>query len=192
MGIRLDSSRFRIVYDRIRVVYDWCTIGFESFQTRPRVVYESYTIGVDSFQSRIRVVYACIRVAYDGYTVGFDPCQNRIRLVYDCIRMAYVWYTVGFDSGQFLKFSRKQRIRAAAPAPRGGIAKIQHSAPTYLWSYLGDCQNSAFVPDWYSSRIRSHTHWHARNPVERIAQMEFSVERFAQLGISVERAWLRA
>ena len=72
--------------------------------------------------------------------------------------MAYVWYTVGFDSGQFFKFSKTQRIRAAAPAPRGGIAKIQHSAPTYLWSYLGDCQNSAFVPDWYSSRIRSHTH----------------------------------
>ena len=57
--------------------------------------------------------------------------------------MAYVWYTVGFDSGQFFKFSKTQRIRAAAPAPRGGIAKIQHSAPTYLWSYLGDCQNSA-------------------------------------------------
>ena len=126
----------------------------------------------------------------------------RIRLVYDCIRLAYGRYTAGFDSGQVFKAFKKAADPCGGARPRGGIANIPNSAPACPWVHLGDCQNSAFVPDWYSSRIRSHTHWHARNPVERIAQMEFSVERFAQLGISVERidqlgisverAWLRA
>ena len=133
---------------------------------------------------------------YGRYTVGLASFQNLIRVVYDRIRLVYGWGSarLAIEANAFamaIECKVAPRLRVAA-RPRGGIAKIQHSAPTYLWSYLGDCQNSAFVPDWYSSRIRSHTHWHARNPVERIAQMEFSVERFAQLGISVERAWLRA
>ena len=129
--------------------------------------------------NRIRLVYVWVRSVSESYT-------SRIRLYTNGIRLVYGWF----------RFAPKFKTFKKATDPRDGgggwgIAKIQHSAPTYLWSYLGDCQNSAFVPDWYSSRIRSHTHWHARNPVERIAQMEFSVERFAQLGISAERAWLR-
>ena len=127
--------------------------------------------------NRIRLVYVWVRSVSESYT-------SRIRLYTNGIRLVYGW----FRFGPVFKISKKAADPSGgARPPARGIAKIQHSAPTYLWSYLGDCQNSAFVPDWYSSRIRSHTHWHARNPVERIAQMEFSVERFAQLGISVER-----
>ena len=143
---------------------------------------------------------------YGRCTVGLASFQNLIRVVNDRIRLVYGWGSARLAieaSARAMTFECKfaPRLRVAV-RPRGGIAKIQHSAPACPWVHLGDCQNSAFVPDWYSSRIRSHTHWHARNPVERIAQMEFSVERVAQLGISVERidqlgisverAWLRA
>ena len=145
---------------------------------------------------RFRIVYESYTIVNESYTIGVRLGSIRFRIVYDSYTVVYDWHTIGIRlvsiRVSLLKIFKKAADPRGGARPRGGIAKIPHSAPACLWAHLGDCQNSAFVPDWYSSRIRSHTHWHARNPVERIAQMEFSVERFAQLGISVERAWLRA
>ena len=96
---------------------------------------------------RFRIVYESYTIVNESYTIGVRLGSIRFRIVYDSYTIVYDWHTVSIRlvsiRVSFFKHSKKQRIRAAVPAPAGGLRKFSTWRTTYLWSYLGDCQNSA-------------------------------------------------
>ena len=89
---------------------------------------------------RFRIVYESYTIVNESYTIGVRLGSIRFRIVYDSYTIVYDWHTVGIRlvsiRVSFLKLSKKQRIRAAAPAPAGGLRKFSTRRPPVRESIL--------------------------------------------------------